>query len=119
MRCSECRAYMNPHMVWLDGGRKFACTFCGTLNVTPHDYVENVGPDGRRRDADTRPELSCGTYEFVAGPSFQVDSQEAHGYVREYNTAIILMSLAALHALMSALRCWSIVSRQRANLPCN
>ena len=73
VRCSECRAYMNPHMVWLDGGRKFACTFCGTLNVTPHDYVENVGPDGRRRDADTRPELSCGTYEFVAGPSFQVN----------------------------------------------
>lgn len=72
MRCSECKAYMNPHMVWLDGGRKFACTFCGTVTQTPHDYVENVGPDGRRRDADSRPELSCGSYEFVAGPQFQV-----------------------------------------------
>ena len=63
---------MNPHMIWLEGGRKFACTFCGTVTATPHDYIENVGPDGRRRDADRRPELSCGSYEFVAGPQFQV-----------------------------------------------
>jgi len=63
---------MNPHMIWLEGGRKFACTFCNTVTQTPHDYIENVGPDGRRRDADSRPELSCGSYEFVAGQQYQV-----------------------------------------------
>ena len=78
MRCSECKAYMNPHMIWLDAGRKFACTFCGATTQTPHDYVENTGPDGRRRDADQRPELSCGSYEFVAGPQFQVRPSDLH-----------------------------------------
>ena len=36
------------------------------------DYVENVGPDGRRRDADQRPELCRGSVEFVATQQFMV-----------------------------------------------
>ena len=78
VRCSECKAYMNPHMIWLDAGRKFACTFCGSTTQTPHDYIANTGPDGRRRDADERPELCCGSYEFVAGPQFQVQHPTVH-----------------------------------------
>ena len=69
---------MNPHMIWLDAGRKFACTFCGSTTQTPHDYIANTGPDGRRRDADERPELCCGSYEFVAGPQFQVQHPTVH-----------------------------------------
>ena len=72
VRCRECKAYMNPHMLWRDAGRSFLCTFCGSTTPTPHDYIEHIGPDGRRRDAAQRPELSCGSYELVAGPQFQV-----------------------------------------------
>jgi hypothetical protein len=32
----------------------------------------NLGPDGRRRDADDRPELCRGTVEFVATKEFLV-----------------------------------------------
>jgi hypothetical protein len=32
----------------------------------------NLGPDGRRRDADDRPELCKGTVEFVATKEFLV-----------------------------------------------
>lgn len=77
VRCSECKAYMNPHMIWRDAGRSFICTFCGSTTQTPHDYIEHIGPDGRRRDADQRPELSCGSYELVAGPQFQVRAPDA------------------------------------------
>ena len=72
VRCAKCKAYMNPFMQFSDYGRKFTCNLCGAPNATPHDYVENVGPDGRRRDVDERPELCCGSVEFVATPHFQV-----------------------------------------------
>lgn len=44
----------------------------GFRNDTPRDYMCNLGPDGRRRDADDRPELSRGTVEFVATKEFLV-----------------------------------------------
>ncbi|XP_031487094.1 uncharacterized protein LOC116255423 isoform X6 [Nymphaea colorata] len=39
---------------------------------TPCDYYCNLGPDGRRRDADERPELCRGTVEFVASKEYMV-----------------------------------------------
>ena len=53
-------------------GKAFTCNFCSGVTQTPPDYLENIGPDGRRRDADERPELSKGSVEFVAPPEFQV-----------------------------------------------
>ncbi|KAK9908279.1 hypothetical protein WJX75_005414 [Coccomyxa subellipsoidea] len=72
VRCGECKAYMNPHMKFIDGGSRFECSFCGSTTQTPPDYVAHIGPDGRRRDADERPELSRGSVEFVAPPQFMV-----------------------------------------------
>ena len=46
-------------------------------NDTPHDYVCNLGPDGRRRDADERPELSRGSVEFVAPKEYMVGPKKA------------------------------------------
>ncbi|KAJ9547905.1 hypothetical protein OSB04_020448 [Centaurea solstitialis] len=58
VRCSRCKGYINPFMKFIDQGRRFICNFCG--------------PDGRRRDADERPELCRGTVEFVATKEFMV-----------------------------------------------
>ena len=44
----------------------------GFTDETPRDYQCNLGPDGRRRDADERPELCRGTVEFVATREFMV-----------------------------------------------
>ncbi|XP_024531752.1 protein transport protein Sec24-like At4g32640 [Selaginella moellendorffii] len=66
VRCNRCKAYINSFMKFIDQGRRFVCNICGHTNETPRDYVCNLGPDGRRRDADDRPELSRGTVEFVA-----------------------------------------------------
>ncbi|RRT57073.1 hypothetical protein B296_00047475, partial [Ensete ventricosum] len=46
----------------------------GFTNDTPRDYYCNLGPDGRRRDADERPELCRGTVEFVATREYMVDN---------------------------------------------
>ncbi|KAL8153605.1 hypothetical protein V2J09_011365 [Rumex salicifolius] len=72
VRCSRCKGYINPFMRFIDQGRKFICNFCGCTDETPRDYHCNLGPDGRRRDADERPELCRGTVEFVATKEFMV-----------------------------------------------
>lgn len=46
--------------------------FLGFTDETPRDYQCNLGPDGRRRDADERPELCRGTVEFVATKEYMV-----------------------------------------------
>jgi hypothetical protein len=49
-----------------------ACPRTGHTSETPRDYLCNLGPDGRRRDADMRPELARGTVEFVAPKEYMV-----------------------------------------------
>lgn len=72
IRCGSCKAYMNPHMQFVDRGRKFRCCFCGTSNATPVDYICNTGADGRRHDAFDRPELCRGSVDFVASKEYMV-----------------------------------------------
>jgi protein transport protein SEC24 len=72
VRCSECRAYMNLFMTFIDAGRKFICGFCGAKSDTPHEYIENTDSSGRRRDADLRPELCQGSVEVMAPQQFMV-----------------------------------------------
>lgn len=47
-------------------------SFSGFTDETPRDYQCNLGPDGRRRDADERPELCRGTVEFIASKDYMV-----------------------------------------------
>ena len=72
LRCARCKAYVNPFFKWINYGRKFICNFCGLENAVPPEYQDPVGSDGRRRDADERPELCRGSVEFVATPDMQV-----------------------------------------------
>ncbi|KAG5522496.1 hypothetical protein RHGRI_034613 [Rhododendron griersonianum] len=72
VRCSRCKGYVNPFMKFIDQGRRFVCNLCGYTDETPSDYQCNLGPDGRRRDADERPELCRGTVEFVATKEYMV-----------------------------------------------
>ncbi|KAK1353434.1 Transport protein Sec24-like [Heracleum sosnowskyi] len=72
VRCSRCKGYINPFMRFIDQGRRFICNLCGFTDETPREYHCNLGPDGRRRDADERPELCKGTVEFVATKEYMV-----------------------------------------------
>ncbi|XP_078433802.1 protein transport protein SEC24 C-like [Wolffia australiana] len=72
IRCSRCKGYINPFMKFIDQGKRFICNLCGFTDETPRDYFCNLGPDGRRRDADERPELCRGAVEFVATKEYMV-----------------------------------------------
>ncbi|XP_028660821.2 protein transport protein Sec24D [Erpetoichthys calabaricus] len=66
IRCNRCKAYMCPFMQFIDGGRRYQCGFCSCVNEVPSFYFQHLDHIGRRVDVLERPELSLGSYEFIA-----------------------------------------------------
>lgn len=66
IRCNRCKAYMCPFMQFIEGGRKYQCGFCNCVNDVPPFYFQHLDHVGRRIDHYERPELSLGSYEYVA-----------------------------------------------------
>ncbi|XP_042467740.1 protein transport protein Sec24-like At4g32640 isoform X2 [Zingiber officinale] len=111
VRCSRCKSYINAFMRFIDHGRTFVCNLCGFTNETPRDYLCNLGPDGRRRDADERLELCKGTVEFVATREYMVrDPMPAVFFF------LIDVSLNAIQTGATAAAC-SAISQSLADLP--
>ncbi|KAJ6380087.1 hypothetical protein OIU76_016692 [Salix suchowensis] len=111
VRCSRCKGYINPFMKFIDQGRQFICNLCGFTDETPRDYHCNLGPDGRRRDADERPELCRGTVEFVATKEYMVRDPMPAVYF-----FLIDVSMHAIQTGATAAACSSI-SQVIADLP--
>ncbi|XP_015236900.1 PREDICTED: protein transport protein Sec24C isoform X1 [Cyprinodon variegatus] len=66
IRCNRCKAYMCPYMQFIEGGRRFQCGFCSCVTEVPPQYFQHLDHTGKRVDCYDRPELSLGTYEFLA-----------------------------------------------------
>ncbi|XP_006112671.2 protein transport protein Sec24D [Pelodiscus sinensis] len=66
IRCNRCKAYMCPFMQFIEGGRKYQCGLCNCVNDVPPFFFQHLDHVGRRTDHYERPELSLGSYEFVA-----------------------------------------------------
>ncbi|KAG9346191.1 hypothetical protein JZ751_008014 [Albula glossodonta] len=66
IRCNRCKAYMCPYMQFIDGGRRFQCAFCSCVTEVPLQYFQHLDHTGKRVDCYDRPELSMGSYEFLA-----------------------------------------------------
>lgn len=66
IRCNRCKAYMCPFMLFMEGGRRYQCGFCNCVNDVPPFYFQHLDHIGRRVDHYERPELSLGSYEYVA-----------------------------------------------------
>ncbi|KAL5768300.1 hypothetical protein ACOSQ2_015083 [Xanthoceras sorbifolium] len=111
VRCSRCKAYINPFMKFIDQGRRFICNLCGFTDDTPRDYHCNLGPDGRRRDADERPELCRGTVEFIATKEYMVRDPMPAVYF-----FLIDVSMNAIQTGATAAAC-SAISQVIADLP--
>ncbi|XP_068161056.1 protein transport protein Sec24C isoform X2 [Antennarius striatus] len=66
IRCNRCKAYMCPYMQFIEGGRRFQCGFCSCVTEVPAFYFQHLDHTGKRVDCYDRPELSLGSYEFLA-----------------------------------------------------
>ncbi|KAG7026137.1 Protein transport protein Sec24-like protein [Cucurbita argyrosperma subsp. argyrosperma] len=111
VRCSRCKGYINPFMKFIDQGRRFVCNLCGFTDETPREYHCNLGPDGRRRDADERPELCRGTVEFVASKEYMVRDPMPAVYF-----FLIDVSMNAVQTGATAAAC-SAISQVISDLP--
>ncbi|KAK5598778.1 Protein transport protein Sec24D [Crenichthys baileyi] len=76
IRCNRCKAYMCPYMQFIDGGRRYQCSFCNCINEVPVFYFQHLDHMGRRVDFYERPELSLGSYEFDATLDYCKSSHE-------------------------------------------
>ncbi|KAF4370869.1 hypothetical protein G4B88_012669 [Cannabis sativa] len=103
VRCSRCKGYINPFMKFIDQGKRFICNLCGFTDETPRDYHCNLGPDGRRRDADERPELCRGTVEFVATKEYMVRDPMPAVYFFLIDVSMNAMQTGATAAACSAI----------------
>ncbi|XP_072921267.1 protein transport protein Sec24D isoform X2 [Hemitrygon akajei] len=66
IRCNRCKAYMCLLMQFIEGGRRYQCGFCSCVNEVPPFYFQHLDHMGRRLDQYEKPELSLGSYEFMA-----------------------------------------------------
>ncbi|KFP52396.1 Protein transport protein Sec24D, partial [Cathartes aura] len=66
IRCNRCKAYMCPFMQFIEGGRRYQCGFCNCINDVPPFFFQHLDHIGQRVDHYERPELSLGSYEYVA-----------------------------------------------------
>ncbi|KAK4903352.1 COPII coat Sec23p-Sfb3p heterodimer component [Elasticomyces elasticus] len=64
-RCRRCRAYINPFMVFSNGGNRMTCNLCTHVSEVASEYFAPTDPSGVRVDRANRPELLLGTCEFL------------------------------------------------------
>jgi protein transport protein SEC24 len=97
LRCGRCKAYINAFCRWTDGGKSYSCSLCGHANPCPEPYFCYLGPDGRRRDADERAELSRGTYEIVASAEYSVrpPMHPTHAFVIDASSTAVATGATA------------------------
>lgn len=75
VRCNRCKAYMNPFVQFVDGGRRFICNICSYSSEVPGEYFCHLDHQGLRLDTYERPELHLGSYEFVATKDYCKDQK--------------------------------------------
>ncbi|KAG0210758.1 COPII coat Sec23p-Sfb3p heterodimer component, partial [Mortierella sp. GBA30] len=80
-RCRRCNAYINPYMIFTNGGQRFVCNMCLFENEIEPSYFCNLDMNGRRLDLDQRPELRNGTIEFAVPKEYWNKTPAPAAYV--------------------------------------
>ncbi|OLY80219.1 Protein transport protein Sec24C [Smittium mucronatum] len=104
IRCLRCKTYVNPYMVFIDGGKRFVCNLCKNENDVPDDYFCNLDMAGRRLDWDLRPELKCGSTEFVATKEFISPSLGPISYVFAIDVSLASVKSGLVRSCANAIK---------------
>jgi protein transport protein SEC24 len=103
-RCDRCRAYMNPFMKFVENGRAYICNMCGKRNEVSRDYECPLDEYQNRRDKLHRPELSCGSYDFVASKDMISRPPQAPTYVFVINCSLDSINSGLLNTVIESVR---------------
>jgi protein transport protein SEC24 len=106
LRCTRCRAYINPWCIFTHGGAKFECNICLHVNTVPDWYFANVDMSGRRVDLDQRPELRYGSVEFEVTSDYYSKERKpaALDYVFAIDVSVQAIQTGMLLAVCEALK---------------
>ncbi|XP_023773880.1 protein transport protein Sec24D-like, partial [Cyanistes caeruleus] len=105
IRCNRCKAYMCPFMQFIEGGRRYQCGFCNCINDVPQFFFQHLDHMGRRIDHYERPELSLGSYEYVATSDYcRVSIAGVQTSAQRYGKTNKLLRVNALVSCISVSR---------------
>ncbi|KAI8997532.1 Sec23/Sec24 trunk domain-containing protein [Pilobolus umbonatus] len=105
IRCTRCRAYINPWCIFSRGGYGYECNICTHYNEVPAWYVANIDMDGRRVDLDERPELKYGSVEFEVPADYHSSRAPVPmRYVFAFDVSVLSIQSNILQAACEALK---------------
>jgi protein transport protein SEC24 len=104
LRCTRCRAYVNPFTKFIQGGRKFVCNICTLHNETPRDYYCSVDQNGMRRDIQERAELSRGSVDYVVPPSYTIRPPQEPIFVFVLDVSLFSFQTSLASAALNAIK---------------
>lgn len=114
VRCVRCKAYMNPFMNFIDGGRRFQCVLCNALTEVNPDYFAHLDHTGRRADIGQRPELCLGSYELMATAEYCKNKELPLAPALIF---LLDVSLSSIQSGMVKLFCSQFINRIFPKLP--
>lgn len=104
VRCRRCRTYINPFCGFTDAGRRWRCNCCANLNDVQPEYFCALDANGRRRDTDERPELCCGSVEYVAPAEYMVRPPMPPVYFFVFDVSAAAVACGYLQRAITAVR---------------
>lgn len=120
VRCTRCRAYINPWCIFTHGGSKFECNVCAHTNEVPSWYFANTDMSGRRIDVNERPELRYGSVEFEVPKDYNSARTPAPlSYVFALDVSIQSIQSGMLQSVCEALKSALYDSEGSSKLPKN
>ncbi|KAG0291342.1 COPII coat Sec23p-Sfb3p heterodimer component [Linnemannia gamsii] len=103
-RCRRCNAYINPYMIFTNGGQRFVCNMCLFENDVEPGYFCNLDMNGRRCDLDQRPELRNGTIEFAVPKEYWSKTPAAAAYVFAIDVSWNSVQSGMLHRCVAGIK---------------
>ena len=104
LRCERCRAYINPHVEWIESGAAYNCSLCGWRNSLPRGAVCPLDERGRRRDHGRYPEVKYGSVDYAAPATMAARSLEPPAYIFCIDVSYTAIACGLLHAAVHCIR---------------
>eukprot|EP01080_Neovahlkampfia_damariscottae_P007422 gene7422-11745_t len=81
IRCFNCKAYVNPFVLFIEDGRKWQCNMCKSINQVHHEYYAPLDNGGKRVDIRNHPELLHGSMDFFATKEYLSRTPQPPAYL--------------------------------------
>lgn len=107
-RCSStnCRAYINPFVKWIEGGEKWICNICKSVTTTEDYYYAKLDKYNNRIDINERQDLNSGTYEYIAGKAYMKKDKNPNPptYIFIIDVSLASISNGYLSAVLESIK---------------